>query len=134
MKQKSKMVKCPRCGKMILDTGGESITCKYCGALLPRSEFEGQRDEELERKLEVVRLKWEIDALKTKARLTQIIGVVLFAMGVVMLFAEVFQILQIVLTLLLLASGVVLFMYIPRNLDREVAEKKARRLDLLTGR
>ncbi|MCD6110787.1 MAG: hypothetical protein J7K08_03810 [Thermoplasmata archaeon] len=134
MKPKSKMVKCPRCGKMILDTGGETVTCKYCGALLPRSEIEEQRDEELERKLEIVRLKWEIDALKTKARVTQIFGVVFFVIGVAMLFADVFQVLQIVLTLLLLVSGVVLYMFIPRRMDKEAADKKARRRDLVMGR
>lgn len=134
MKPKSKMIKCPRCGKMILDTGGETVTCRYCGALLPRSEIEGQRDEELERKLEIVRLKWEIDALKAKARVTQIIGVILFALGVVMLFAEVFEIFQIALTVLLLVSGVLLYMFIPRRMDKEAADKKARRLDLVTGR
>jgi len=134
MEPKSKLVKCPRCGKMILDTGGETLTCKYCGALIRREEIEGQRDEDLERKIQIVKLKWEIDMLEKKAKVTQVVALVFIILGIIMLFSPAFKILQIIATVIFFGFGLFMYFVLPQKIDKLREEKKSLRTDLISGR
>ena len=67
------MIECPNCHRMIRDTGGPFIICRFCGHKIMRADIE-KKNAEVEQKKMIVNLQGEVDKYKKLKNISFLVG------------------------------------------------------------
>ena len=112
-------IKCSNCHRMLPDTYHEEIICTYCGKRTNRAEAIATSEEEVRRK-QIWDISDKIRKYKVMRNIGFAFGPVLMIVGIVILFSNIFTLLEMSLFTVTLALGVVwLFVGISSNRKKE---------------
>ena len=67
------MIECPNCHRMIRDTGGPFIICRFCGHKIMRAEIDKKNVEEEQQKM-MVKLQSDVDRYKYLKNISFLVG------------------------------------------------------------
>jgi len=112
-------IKCSNCHRMLPDTYHEEIICTYCGKRTNRAEAIASSEEEVRRK-QIWDISDNIRKYRVMANIGFIFGPVLILIGIMILFSNIFTLLEMSLFIAALALGVVwLFIGISSSRKKE---------------
>ena len=126
------LIECPYCGNHVQDTKQEYINCRFCGKSFKRGTIAKEKEEELRRNM-VLDLSDEIAKMKVISSVGQVFGTIFIIFFIILLFSDVFLIIQLVLTVIFLANGVFLLAF-GLSKKSKLDKKQSKLFDLTGGR
>ena len=123
-------IECPRCHRIITDTGAESITCHYCGYTIDRSKISHGAEEGGREKL-ITELTHSVRIYKWIRNISFIVGgISLIAPLIILFFINYTAYLQIGATLV----PAVLWLIIGMNYSTKVEKTRSKLFDIVGER
>ena len=101
------IIKCPECGAHLQDTKQEYIDCRHCGKRFQRGSAK-EKEEELRRTM-VLDLSDKVQKMKVIISSGKMFGILFIILGIIMLFSEVFEFTEILITILFMGNGIAWF-------------------------
>lgn len=125
-------IECPHCGNHVQDTKGEYINCRFCGKSFKRGTIAKEKEEEMRRQM-VLDLSDDIQKIKTISGVGKLFGILFIIFGIVLLFSEVFEFFELLLTVIFLANGFV-WLGLGAAYKAKLDKKQSKLFDLTGGR
>ena len=125
------IIECPFCKSHLQDTKQEYINCKHCGKRFSRGTVKEEEDK-LRRNM-VLDLSDQVQKMKALISAGKMFGAVLILLGVLLLFSNVFELYEILLTVAFLANGIV-WIVIASVVSSRLEKTQSKMFDLSGGR
>ncbi len=125
------IIKCPFCNAHLQDTRQEFIDCRYCGKRFRRGSAK-DKEEELRRNM-VMDLSDQVQKMKVIMTSGRMFGAILLILGVIMLFSEVFEFFEILITVLFMGNGIA-WLVVSGIYGSKLEKTQSKMFDLTGGR